>query len=29
MEEIYYQGTIEFYKELCYLFGAMEEPTEE
>lgn len=29
MEEIYYQDTIEFYKELCYLFGAIEEPTEE
>ena len=26
MEEIYYQGTIEFYKELWYLFGAIEEP---
>ena len=25
MEEIFYQGTVEFYKELCYLFGAIEE----
>lgn len=29
MEEVYYQGTIEFYRELWYLFGAVEEPIEE
>ena len=29
MEEVYYQGTTEFYRELWYLFGALEEPTEE
>jgi hypothetical protein len=26
--EFYYQGTVEFYKELWYLFGAIEEPVE-
>ena len=26
MLEIYYQGTVEFYRELWYLFGAIEEP---
>ena len=29
MEEIYYQGTTEFYREMWYLFGAIEEPAEE
>ena len=27
MLEIYYQGTVEFYRELWYLFGAIEEIT--
>lgn len=29
MEEFYYQGTTEFYREMWYLFGAIEEPAEE
>jgi len=29
MEEIFYQGTVEFYRELWYLFGAIEEPAVE
>jgi len=29
MEEIFYQGTVEFYRELWYLFGAIEEPVVE
>lgn len=29
MEEIFYQGTVDFYRELWYLFGAIEEPSAE
>ena len=29
MEEIFYQGTVDFYRELWYLFGAIEEPAAE
>ena len=29
MEEVFYQGTVEFYQELLRLFGLLEEPTEE
>lgn len=29
MQEFYYQGTVEFYRELWYLFGAVEELAEE
>ena len=29
MEEIFYQGTVEFYKELWILFGALEEEEED
>ena len=29
MEEFYYQGSVAFYRELWYLFGAIEEPAED